>query len=85
MLLLGQFRPFDNDIAYQIILEDLNWNGPLSPDFDPFGLGGKPLFQDFQAEPVASASLGQVYKALTWEGQEVAVKVQRPNLLSQVK
>lgn len=36
-----------------------------------------------QAKPVASASIGQVYKG-TVDGREVAVKVQRPNVLSDI-
>ena len=39
------------------------------------------LFSDFGAEPVAAASLGQVYKATTREGgRSVAVKVLRPHV-----
>ena len=34
------------------------------------------LFKSLGKEPVASASLGQVYKGETWEGDVVAVKVQ---------
>lgn len=44
---------------------------------------GKPLaelYEEIDAEPVASASLGQVYRARLRDGREVAVKVQRPNL-----
>ncbi|HSE31791.1 MAG TPA: AarF/ABC1/UbiB kinase family protein [Pyrinomonadaceae bacterium] len=44
---------------------------------------GKPLhgcFPEIDSEPVASASLGQVYRARLASGHEVAVKVQRPNL-----
>jgi predicted unusual protein kinase regulating ubiquinone biosynthesis (AarF/ABC1/UbiB family) len=44
---------------------------------------GKPLhecFPEIDSEPVASASLGQVYRARLSSGHEVAVKVQRPNL-----
>lgn len=43
-------------------------------------LGAPPdeLFSEFNAEPVASASLSQVYRAVLPTGEAVAVKVQRP-------
>ena len=37
-------------------------------------------YTEIDSEPVASASLGQVYRARLATGQEVAVKVQRPDL-----
>ena len=40
----------------------------------------KDCYAEIDSEPVASASLGQVYRARLATGQEVAVKVQRPNL-----
>ena len=46
---------------------------------------GKPvseLFPTFDFEPMSAASIGQVYKARTPEGDRVIVKVQRPNLPS---
>ena len=44
---------------------------------------GQPLtisYAEIDAEPIASASLGQVYRARLDTGEEVAVKVQRPAL-----
>jgi ubiquinone biosynthesis protein len=37
-------------------------------------------FADFSAQPIASASLGQVHLAQLRDGRPVAVKVQRPNM-----
>ena len=38
------------------------------------------IYANFQREPLASASLGQVYKASLLTGEPVAVKVLRPNI-----
>ena len=38
------------------------------------------LFQGFDPEPLAAASLGQVHKAILHDGREVVVKIQRPHI-----
>lgn len=46
---------------------------------DELGITLDKTFSAFSAEPVAAASIGQVYKAtLRSTGEEVALKVQRP-------
>ena len=66
--LQDQLPPFDNAIALSIIEADL-------------GKSITELFREISPKPVAAASLGQVYRAFLHTGEEVAVKVQRPNLL----
>ena len=65
--LQDQLPPFDNDLAYQIIETELNRS-----------IGE--IFRELSPQPVAAASLGQVYRGRLLSGEEVAVKVQRPNL-----
>ena len=45
-----------------------------------FGRSLHDCFAEIDSEPIASASLGQVYRARLHSGEEVAVKVQRPHL-----
>ncbi|HEX5677786.1 MAG TPA: AarF/UbiB family protein, partial [Alcanivorax sp.] len=47
---------------------------------DEFGAPLEDLFQSFDPQPLAAASIGQVHRARLADGREVAVKIQRPGL-----
>jgi ubiquinone biosynthesis protein len=49
-----------------------------------FGRPIEALFEQFEAEPVASASIAQVHFAVLKGGREVAVKVLRPGMLAAI-
>lgn len=66
--LQDQLPPFPTPTAFAIIEAELD----RSPD---------EIYSQISPQPVAAASLGQVYRARLHSGEEVAVKVQRPNLL----
>jgi len=59
-------EPFADTVAMYIIAKELNWRGPIAPGVVPEGCPdpeGPPLFAWISDGPIASASLGQVYKA----------------------
>lgn len=65
-------RPFDDGIAHNIIEHELG---------DPI----KKIFSQLDNKHFASASIGQVYKGVLHTGEEVVVKVQRPNIKEKIK
>lgn len=72
--LLEQVRPFGKDLALETLRRSKSRDGVVALD----------MFKDLSIfdEPIASASVGQVYKA-TLNGRTVAVKVQRPDVREQ--
>jgi predicted unusual protein kinase regulating ubiquinone biosynthesis (AarF/ABC1/UbiB family) len=69
--LQDKLPPFPNEIAYQFIQEEL-------------GAPPQEIYTELSSEPIAAASLGQVYKGKLSTGEEVAVKVQRPDLRERI-
>ncbi|MBV9388877.1 MAG: AarF/ABC1/UbiB kinase family protein [Chroococcidiopsidaceae cyanobacterium CP_BM_ER_R8_30] len=69
--LQDQLPPFPNAVAYQFIEEEL---------------GDRPdqIYAELSPQPIAAASLGQVYKGKLKTGETVAVKVQRPDLRERI-
>ena len=43
------------------------------------------MFLRISSQPLAAGSIAQVHLAETWEGQQIAIKVQRPGLPAQIK
>jgi ubiquinone biosynthesis protein len=50
-----------------------------------FGHSPHDLFKIIESEPMASASIAQVHRAVTFDGQESAVKVKRPKIEKTVR
>src|SRR2546428_4734073 len=65
-------RPFPFEHAERVIVEEL-------------GNSIDRLFLEFEREPVAAASIGQVHRAVLPNGRTVAVKVQRPGAPRQIE
>ena len=100
--LQDQMKAFSSDDAYRNIRKEFNWDGPIAPGDKTWA--GNPaartLYKTLSAEPVAAASIGQVYKGTLWDEDadgwekratdtdgaaiDVAVKVQRPGVLRQI-
>ncbi len=66
--LQDQLPAFSNEIAFQTLEEDLD-------------LTASEIFAELTPDPIAAASLAQVYRARLFSGEEVALKIQRPNLI----
>ncbi len=70
--LQDRVTPVPFELAGHVVVEDL-------------GLSLERAFESFETEPLASASIGQVYGAVLPGGQRVIVKVQRPEAARQIR
>lgn len=82
-LLQDSVSPFSSIEAKNIIVSELNTRIRYHDDSDSQLKRHRELLDSLSLEPVASASIGQVYKANV-DGREVAVKVQRPFMREEV-
>jgi ubiquinone biosynthesis protein len=92
---LGQVVSTRPDLIGEIIAEQLSKLQDKLKPFDykfvrrqvraDFGDSIENLFAEFSKEPVAAASIAQVHKAETKEGDRVAVKILRPRIRKRFK
>jgi ubiquinone biosynthesis protein len=64
-------KPFDNHAAFRIMEEELG---------DPL----HEVFKTVEHVPIASASIAQVYRGILQNGEQVAIKVQRPHIRQKI-
>lgn len=87
---LGQFLSTRPDLIGYEMAKSFDYLRDQLPSFsfyeaskiiaNEFGKNIDELFNKFEKEPIAAASIAQVHKAITKDGKTVAVKVRRPNI-----
>jgi ubiquinone biosynthesis protein len=70
--LQSSVKPFDDNLAKQIIEKELG--GPVTN-----------FFERIEFKCIGSASIGQVYKAKLISGEDVIVKIQRPDIKTNIE
>lgn len=70
--LQSKAEPFDHTIAIESIEQEIG--APIDT-----------IFSHFSSEYVGAASIGQVYKGILKTGEEVIIKIQRPNVRAKIE
>ena len=92
---LGQILSTRNDIFDQDIIEELSklrdnvevFSTDIAKEIfeEETNLKIQDVFKEFNDKPIAAASIGQVYECKLYSGEEVIVKIQRPNIEETIK
>ncbi len=92
---LGQLASTRSDLLPEPIIAELVKLQDQVPPFSAaeslaiieqeFGMPAAELLQQFDEEPIAAASIGQVHKGRLVTGEVVAIKIQRPGVVPQVE
>ena len=92
---IGQILSTRKDLLDQDIINELSklrdnvevYNTDIAKDIfkRELGFNINDIFIDFDENPIGSASIGQVYEAKLKCGEEVIIKIQRPNIEETIK
>ena len=83
-VLQDQVGPFSSEEARAIIRDELGWRGAVTEREASREGPTHSLYKELSDEPIAAASIGQVYEGRLHDGTKVAVKVQRPGMVRRI-
>ena len=95
LMKMGQALSMQDHLLPPELIEELSKLQMQAPAMHPtlaraqfrasFGQNPEEVFREFAPEPFAAASLGQVHRAITKQGEPVVVKIQYPAMQTAIK